>query len=249
MTAAGVVLEARALPTAAARRQAGRTPRTLHDHATWWLLVIVLVTVAGFTPSLTTRRGALDWAHAVHGGASVAWLLLLVAQSELARRGLTRGHRQLALVGVGCALVMCMSAVPMLQALAAAVTAADAVPARAAVPRFLLRLDFGLLACLLGLLAVALSQVRNRARHARAMAATALLALPAGLGRWAMRLLDLDPIGGSLVALGLGALWLMALAYSDARAGVRDRVYGSLAAALGAIAVLAFTGARAVTPS
>ncbi len=87
MTAAGVVLEARALPTAAARRQAGRTPRMLHAHATWWPLAIVLVAVAGFMPTLTTRRGALDWAHAVHGGASVAWLLLLVVQSELARQG------------------------------------------------------------------------------------------------------------------------------------------------------------------
>lgn len=221
--------------------RAAPTARTLHDRATWWLLAIVLLSLAGFSRTVSTRLGQLDWAHLLHGGASLGWLLLLAAQSELARRGQRQRHRSLAVIGVGCALVMSMSAVPMMQALWAGAVAVSDDFRRSTVLRFLVAMNVGLLVCLLALLAVALSHVRQRAIHSRAMAATALLALPAGLGRWVMRLLGLDPMGGSLVALGVAVLWLALLAISDRRHGVRDWVYPA-----GAMALTTVTGAAII---
>jgi hypothetical protein len=204
-----------------------RTPvRTLHDAASWWLLAILVSTVLGFQRTITTRLGALDVAHAVHGAASVSWLLLLMVQAELARRHHRVAHRQLAVGGIACALIMCMSAVPMMQALLAAAAGGAFIPA------FLTVMDTGLLIAFLALFAVAVTNVRRPAVHARAMAATALVALPPGLGRGAMRLLGLDPVGGSLVALAVAVLWLGALSVSDYRAGVRSTVYPTFAGGL-----------------
>jgi hypothetical protein len=155
-------------------------------------------------------------------------------QAELARRHRRANHRELAVVAVLCALVMCMSAVPMMQAVAAAAAGGGYIPS------FLTVMDTGLLLCFLGLFAVAVTNVRRSAVHARAMAATALVALPPGLGRWAMRIFGLDPVGGSLVALAVGVLWLAALTVSDYRAGVRNAVYPTFAGGLSLVALAAW---------
>lgn len=213
------------------------TPRTLHDAASWWLLAILVSTVLGFQRTITTRLGVLDVAHAVHGAASMSWLLLLIVQAELARRQRRVAHRLLAVGGIVSALIMCMSAVPMMQTLMAAAAGGAFIPA------FLAVMDTGLLIGFLALFAVAVTNVRRPAVHARAMAATALVALPPGLGRGAMRLLGLDPVGGSLVALTVAVLWLGALSVSDYRAGVRNATYPIFAGWLIVLAMMSLAWA------
>jgi hypothetical protein len=74
--------------------------------------------------------------------------------------------------------------------------------------------------------------------HARALAATGLLALPAGLGRVVMRVAPVDPVVASYCALGSAALLLTALIVTDRRAGVRDAVQPVVLGAIAAIALL-----------
>jgi hypothetical protein len=82
--------------------------------------------------------------------------------------------------------------------------------------------------------------------HARALTATGLLALPAGLGFLFMRLFSIDPIRGSDLALGTAALLVVALIVVDRRAGVRDVVHPLVLGAMLAVAPL--TGVIADAP-
>lgn len=95
------------------------------------------------------------------------------------------------------------------------------------------------------LLAVAVAFVRHPAVHARALAATGLLALPAGLGRLYMRVWSVDPVVASWLALGTAALLVLLLIVADRRAGVRDVVQPLVLAAVLAVPLLAALMARA----
>ena len=217
----------------------------LHDRAMWWIGGITLLTLLGFQPTLGTLLAQLDVAHVAHGVASLGWLLVLMVQAELIRRGERARHRGLAVAGVVCAVVLTTTAVPMVQVTAAR-AAAD--PARGVIGRFLVVMDTGLLLVFTAAFAVAVANVRRPAIHSRAMAATALVALPPGLGRWAMRLFHLDPVGGSYVGLAVGAGLLLALVITDRRAGVRDRVYPVMLAVMLLIAAGSAPVARLLGP-
>jgi hypothetical protein len=202
-------------------------PIPLHDRATWWIGAILLLTLLGFQRTITARLGTLDVAHLVHGVASLGWLLVLMAQAAFIRRRERARHRGLAVVGVMCAVALTTTALPMVQTTAAR-TMAD--PAGGAIGWFLVAMDAGLLLAFVVTFAVAVANIRRPAVHGRAMAATALVALPPGLGRWAMRLLHLDPVAGSYVALAGGIALLAVLIVTDRRAGIRDRVYPAMLA-------------------
>lgn len=214
--------------------------RTLHDHAIWWLSAILATTLLGFQRTITTNLTRLDLAHAAHGVASLGWLLVLIAQAVFIRRAQRSAHRQLAVLGVAFAMLLSITALPMLQATGAG--ASDAIrsgDARGATIRIsIIVLDVGLLIMFLGLFATAVANVRRSTVHARAMAATAFIALPPGLGRWYMRLAQVDPVVGSYLALGTGALCLAALTWSDRHAGVRERVYPAMGFAMLGLAAL-----------
>lgn len=214
----------------------------LHDRAPWWLGAILLTTALGFQRTLTERLGALDLAHTVHGICSTLWLLVLIAQAELARRRERDAHRMLAVVGTVSALGIAMTALPMLANTLAAT--AKVPPPVASMLRELVVLDVGLLILFAGSFAVAVSHIKRPVVHARAMAVTAMVALPPGIGRWYMRLFDVDPVVGSRLALGTAAMLLTALILSDRRAGVADRVYPT------ALVVVALIGASSpwITP-
>jgi len=206
-----------------------RVPAPLHDRATWWIGAITVVTLLGFQRTIATRLGVLDLAHLGHGVASLGWLLVLIAQAEFIRRHQRARHRTLAVVGVVCAVALTATALPMVQATAAK---AGTDPAGGAIGWFLVVMDTGLLLAFVVAFAVAVANVRRPAIHSRAMAATALVALPPGLGRWAMRLFHLNPIDGSYVALGVGLALLIVLIATDRRAGIRDRVYPAMFVAM-----------------
>lgn len=209
--------------------RAARGGRTLHDRATWWLGAILVTTLLGFQRTLSTKLGALDVMHLVHGIASLGWLIVLIVQAEFIRRRQRDRHRALAAVGVVCAVLLSVTALPMVQATAAK-AATD--PRGGAIGWFIVVMDLGMLAAFLGAFAAAIANVRRPAVHSRAMASTALMALAPGLGRWAMRLFHVNPVIGSYIALAAGMGLLAALILSDRRAGVRDRVYPAMLIAI-----------------
>jgi hypothetical protein len=201
----------------------GRTrPSTTPELAPWWLAAIVLVTLLGFQRTIAKGPTALDLAHAVHGSTALGWSLLLVAQAWLAEQQRRDWHRQLAIAGVMCAVALVATSLPMMAALASG-AAANAQFRPIGTRLFIM--DALLLALFVLLFAVAMAHVRRPAIHARALAATGLLALPAGLGRAYMCLLSTDPMTGSYLALGTGAVVLVALIVVERRAGARDRVF------------------------
>jgi hypothetical protein len=214
---------------------AGRVKsQTLHDHATWWLAAILITTALGFQRTITERLGELDLAHMAHGICSTVWLLVLIVQAELARRRRRDAHRLLAIVGTVSALGIAMTSLPMLASTLAASTKVP--PPVVPMLRELVVMDTWLLVLFAGAFAMAVSHLKRSAVHGRAMAVTALVALPPGIGRWYMRLFGVDPVVGSRIALATAAALLVALIVTDRRAGVRDRVYTA------ALAVVLLTG-------
>ena len=208
----------------------------LHDRAAWWLGAILLTTALGFQRTLTERLGTLDLAHTLHGICSTLWLLVLIVQAELARRKERDAHRMLAVVGTVSALGIAMTALPMLANTLAAT--AKVPPPVVPMLQELVVLDVGLLVLFAGAFAVAVSHIKRPLVHARAMATTAMVALPPGIGRWYMRLFDVDAVVGSRLALGTAAMLLTALIVSDRRAGIVDRLYP---AALVVVALIGVT--------
>jgi hypothetical protein len=89
----------------------------------------------------------------------------------------------------------------------------------------LLSMDVLLMVLFVALFAVAMAFVRTPGVHSRALAATGVLALPAGLGRAYMGWFGVDPIGGSHLALITAALILLVLTVRDRRAGVHETVF------------------------
>lgn len=213
----------------ASRPLATREARTLHDYATWWLSAILVTTLLGFQATTGHKVGQLQPVYIVHGVSSLAWLVVLIVQHEFIRRRRRDRHRSLATVGVLCAMLLSITALPMMQSLAAK---AAARPGGGGVAWFLVTMDAGMMLIFLGAFAVAVANVRTPAVHSRAMASTAFMALAPGLGRLLMVTLHIGPQVASCAALGVGLLLLLALIISDRRAGVRDHVYPAMFAAI-----------------
>ncbi len=216
---------------------------TVPVSAPQWLAAIVVITVIGFQPSSTRTTTPIDWAHALHGITALGWSTTLVGQAWLAEQRRREAHRLLAVAGVLFAVGLVATALPMLASLA---SGALATAGFRPIGLRLLAMDCLLLALFMVLFAVAIAFVRTPAVHARALAATGLLALPAGLGRLYMRLFAIDPMRGSHLALGTAALLLVALIVADRRAGVRDVVHPLVLGAMLAVALL--TGVIADAP-
>ncbi len=222
----------------------GRAPSpALPFGAPWWLGAIVLLTIIGFQRAATRTTNPMDWQHASHGILALGWSVILVAQAWLAEQRQREAHRLMAVVGVLFAIGLVATSLPMLASLASAATAnAGFRP----MGLRLLAMDIMLLALFVVLFALAIAFVRRPAIHARALAATGLLALPAGLGRVYMRVFSVDPMQGSYLALGTAAAVLVALLLVDRRAGTRDLVHPLVLAALLLVGVL--TGVTADAP-
>jgi hypothetical protein len=208
---------------------------TVPRAASWWLAGIVLLTLLGFQRAVTRTDHPLDVAHAVHGLSALGWSAILAGQAWLAERGRREAHRLLGMLGVVFAFGLVATSLPMMRALAAGATAN--VGFRPIGLR-LLAMDGLLLLLFVMLFAVAIAYVRRPVVHARALAATGLLALPAGLGRVVMRVAPVDPAVASYGALGSAAPLLSALIVTDRRAGVRDAIQPVVLGAIVAIALL-----------
>jgi len=203
--------------------------------APWWLAGILVLTVVGFQRAVTRTDNPMDWAHVSHGFAALGWSVILVGQSWLAAQRRRDAHRLVGAVGVVFAIALVTTSWPMLQSLASGATAN---PGFRPIGLRLLAMDVMLLLLFVLLFALAIAYVRRPAIHARALAATGLLALPAGLGRVFMRIAPVDPVQGSYLALASGALLLVLLIVVDRRAGGRDAVQPTVLGATLAIALL-----------
>jgi hypothetical protein len=203
--------------------------------ASWWLAGIVLLTVLGFQRAVMHRVDPMDAAHASHGIAAIGWSVILVAQSWLAQRRRREAHRVVGAIGVVFAIALVTTSWPMLQLLASG--AMSDLRFRAVGLR-LLAMDCLLLIMFVLLFALAIAYVRRPVTHARAMAATGLLALPAGLGRLFMRVAAVDPVQGSYLALASATLVLVLLIVADRRAGTNDWVLPTVLGATVAVALL-----------
>ncbi len=207
--------------SAPARRR-NPTPVRPATGAAWWLLLIMVSTILGFRATIAKGPQGLDLAHAAHGTIALGWSLLLIAQAALADAGRRRAHRLFAIVAVACAVGLVTTSLPMLHTMARAAVANE---------RFrplgyqLLAMDILLMALFMTLFAVALAFVRKPAVHSRALAATGVLALPAGLGRAYMAWFNVGPIEGSHLAIITGALIIFALVLRDRRARLHEPVY------------------------
>ncbi len=214
-----------AAPTATVRATTG---------AAWWLAPIVVATVAGFASSFSKRPHTLDVAHAAHGMLALGWSVLLVSQAFLADTRRREWHRISAMLGIIFAIGLVATSVPMLSAIA---TAAIANNNFRPTGYGLLALDVLLLALFVALVAVAVAWVRRPAVHSRVMAATGLLALPAGLGRGYMALFGVGPLTASHLALGTAHAMLVGLIVRDRRAMQMEPVYPATIVTLLAIQV------------
>ena len=190
--------------------------------AAWWLALILITTLLGFRGTMEKGPRGLDLAHAAHGTIALGWSLILIVQAALADAHRRRAHRLFAVAGLACAAGLVATSVPMLHTLANGAVASE---------RFrpmgyqLLAMDVLLMVLFVALFAVAMAFVRTPGVHSRALAATGVLALPAGLGRAYMGWFGVDPIGGSHLALITAAVILLALTARDRRAGVREMVF------------------------
>ena len=229
-----------ASPRSASPERGRRTDFATPALAPWWLGAILLLTMVGFQRVILTGGATLDVAHAIHGSAALGWSLLLVVQARLAEQRRRDLHRQLAVLGTILAITMVASAPPMLQSMA---RGAAANAGFRPIGHRLLVLDVLTLLMFVGLFALAMANVRRPQLHARAIAATGLVALPPGLGRVFMRMLPVTPHVGGYLAAGVAVVLLLALIRVDRKAGVRDRVLPAVAIAF--VAAVALTEAVA----
>lgn len=197
-------------------------PRSSPVAEHWWLLLTLAVIVAGFWPSFFDRLRAQDVAHSLHGFTSTGWLVGLIVQSVLIARGARAAHRGVALAMIPMAVAMVVTAVPMMGAM---LRTGIAEPGFMPIARVLTVVDVVSLALFVGLLSVALVNVRRPPIHRRALASTALLGVSPGLTRLlagAFGVPFMVALHASFIYVYAVLAWLI---WQDRRAGVRDRVH------------------------
>ncbi len=192
-----------------------------YRHAHWYFGLALAAIVAGFWPSFFRPLGAGDRAHSIHGITATLWVVALIVQSALIRRGLVTWHRRVARVALLLLLVLIPSA---LQMVAVMFRNPEMPPF---LPPLLAFIDLPSLAFLVALVALALLNVRTPAAHKRFMAATVLLGFPPALTRLYARLFA--PSVDFMLALHLSFLTveviLVALIVADWRQGERRLAY------------------------
>lgn len=196
-------------------------PAPSYRNAHWFLALALVAIVAGFWPSFFRPLGTGDFAHSLHGVTATLWVLALIVQSLLIRRGLVAWHRR---VAVGALLLLPLLVGSALQMVAVMFANPDMPPF---LPPLLAFIDLPSVAFMIALVALALANVRKPAAHKRFMAATVLLGMPPALTRLYARVLApsvdfMQALHGSFLTV---ELVLIALIVSDWRAGERRLAY------------------------
>jgi hypothetical protein len=197
----------------------------LFRHAVYWFTLILVILIVGFWQTYfgELAAGTLPARLHIHAVAMIAWMLLLIGQAWLVRSGRFQAHRAMGWTSLALAPAVVISGLwvnfRFLQG------APD--PIQAPGPLGAYWFAFFQMGAFVTLYALAIVERRKPQRHARYMAATALVFLTPGLGRALYNYVD--PLIGwspnalqlSLIPLAIG-LWLL---YQDARNGRDVRPY------------------------
>ncbi|MBI2407172.1 MAG: hypothetical protein HYV19_02560 [Gemmatimonadetes bacterium] len=192
-----------------------------YRHAHWYFALALAAIVAGFWPSFFRPLGAGDFAHSLHGVTATLWVVALIVQSALMRRGLVVWHRRVAAV----ALVVLALLIPSALTMVAVMFANPAMPPF--LPPLLAFIDLPSLVFMIVLVTLALRNVRTPAAHKRFMASTVLLGFPPALTRLYARVFapSLDFMQALHASFVTVEVILVALIVADWRAGERRLAY------------------------
>lgn len=150
----------------------------MYARAPLYLCLILLIAVAGFTPSYFAVLRTTDAAHHFHGLTALAWMGMLILQSWLHRRGQLGWHRRIGRLSLVLVPLFLLSGVLMVRTMLRGQT-----PFNAAFGPRLAAVDAVSLVTFAAAYALALLHRREVKRHARWMVGTGLLVLPPALAR------------------------------------------------------------------
>ena len=88
----------------------------LFRRAHLWLLIPLVITLLGFTPSYFMKSGEGTWHQHIHGISATLWFVLLIVQPYLARHGQLPRHRLIGPIGLGLAGMVVASALAVIPA-------------------------------------------------------------------------------------------------------------------------------------
>jgi hypothetical protein len=152
--------------------------RPFYTRAWLYLLLVMVVIVAGFVPSFFTQLGNTDLWHHLHGITATAWLSLLVVQPFLYSRGRLNIHRRLGKLSYVLVPLLTIGGIKMI---ALMIQRRNEYP-----PLEAYRLSFIDTVSLIFFIYFfiqAIRNVRTTGLHARYLAATSILLVPPGLAR------------------------------------------------------------------
>lgn len=208
----------------------------MYRNAVYWFVLLLIIIVAGFWPSYFSRLGDADLHHHLHSVPMLAWVLLLIIQAWLICNGRRPLHRTLGRLSLLLAPLVFLSGIHVV----GVDIAEREVPYGqhdVGIFWFGLFLAFAF-ALFYGL---AIRHCKNLQLHQRWMAATALVFLVPGLGRFSV---NLGQATGLPTPSFTQTLWIplvisVILVFREWRAG---RIFGPwpVFAALWAINIWAF---------
>jgi uncharacterized membrane protein YozB (DUF420 family) len=153
-------------------------PVRFYARAPFYFALALLCAVIGFFPSYFAQLRETDLAHHFHGITASLWMIMLIAQSWLMRRGLVVQHRRLGKLSLIVAPAFVISGIMMVHVMLSGVDDFS----RTFGPR-LAFLDLTTMIYFLVAYVLALHYRRNVQLHARFMASTAVLVLPPAISR------------------------------------------------------------------
>lgn len=154
----------------------------LYPNASWYFALAIVVTWVGFSMSYFARIGEVDLFTHLHGASAGGWMLLLVIQPILYRRGQWKLHRKLGWLGTLVLVpILVIGGLAMMHGMMK--RASVAPPGTADIAYVLVYLDTLSLVMFPLFLALSLRYGRQVQLHARYMACTVLVLLPPAITR------------------------------------------------------------------
>ncbi|MGK7296609.1 MAG: hypothetical protein ACNS61_12420 [Candidatus Wenzhouxiangella sp. M2_3B_020] len=172
--------------TAVASGSTQPVPGGIHvfRHAHRWLLIPLIITLLGFTPSYFMKLGEATWHQHLHGISATLWFVLLIVQPYLATHGRLPRHRLLGPIGLVLAGMVVASALAVIPANIENARSSELPPFLPSA--FFYGVSFVDLVIAIGFAAsvvMAMLRIRSPKDHALWMVSTAFWALSPGLVR------------------------------------------------------------------
>lgn len=154
----------------------------LYPNAPWYFALAILITWLGFSMSYFARLGEVNLLTHLHGASAGGWMLLLIVQPILYRRGQWALHRKLGWIGTLVLVpVLVIGGLSMMHSMMKGASAAP--PGTADIAYVLVYLDTLSLLMFPLFLGLSLRYGRQVQLHARYMACTVLVLLPPAITR------------------------------------------------------------------